>query len=84
MRGNLETVSLFTKLLLHVINISLMEALTHVITFCVRTLSPLLDSEQLEDKECPTFLYIFLLALHTVFFLSNFYFSFTWYQLTNE
>ena len=43
-----------------------MESPTRGIVFCAH-ISPLLDSEGLQDKECPAFPYILLRALHTFF-----------------
>lgn len=44
-----------------------MKSPTRGIVFCAH-ISPLLDSEGLQDKECPAFPYILLIALHTVYF----------------
>lgn len=61
-----------------------MESPTRGIVFCAHV-SPLLDSEGLQDKKCPAFPYILLRALHTIFFPPSFpSLSFTLNQLSSE
>lgn len=51
-----------------------MESPTRGIVFCAHV-SPLLDSEGLQDKKCPAFPYILLRARHTIFSLPHFHLS---------